>query len=80
LNARTTAGRNRAIFIAQQTGQSCEQLAQQYGLQPLRISAIIADERHRRSVSLDHYYRDMRLTALDPIGRKTKQMAGANLL
>ncbi|MDB5736237.1 MAG: hypothetical protein JWP16_1095 [Alphaproteobacteria bacterium] len=57
---RPTTIRNRAIFSAAASGQSLEQLAEIFCLAPLSIRAIVADEGHRRAVSLDVYYRDMR--------------------
>ncbi len=55
-----TTTRNRAIFSAAEAGQSIDDLAQIYRLAPASIRAIMADEGHRRAVSVDAYYRDMR--------------------
>ncbi len=57
---RPTAVRNRAIFTAAAAGQSIDQLAEIFCLAPTSIRAIVADEGHRRAVSVDAYYRDMR--------------------
>ena len=55
-----TTVRNRAIFSAAAAGQSIAQLAEIFCLAPASIRAIMADEGHRRAVSVDAYYRDMR--------------------
>ena len=55
--------RNRRIFAAFEAGQSLEQLGEHHGLTPDRIHAVLMDEKHRRIVSPEPFYRTLRLAA-----------------
>jgi hypothetical protein len=54
--------RNRHIFAAFEAGQSLEQLGEYHCLTPGRIRAVLMDEKHRRIVSLEPFYRSLRGT------------------
>jgi hypothetical protein len=57
---RKTAERNREIFAAFQSGAPLDQLAQDYALNRKSICAILTAERHKRAVSPEPPYRDLR--------------------
>jgi len=52
--------RNRQIFAAFEAGQSLEQLGEYHCLSPSRVRAILMDEKHRRTVSPEPFYRTLR--------------------
>ena len=52
--------RNRRIMADFEAGQSPEQLSAEYGLTVLRVLAVLTDEKHRRRVSPDPFYRSLR--------------------
>jgi hypothetical protein len=54
--------RNRHIFAAFEAGQSLEQLGEYHGLTPARVHAILMDEKHRRTISPEPFYRTLRAT------------------
>jgi hypothetical protein len=56
----SNSDRNRQIFAAFQAGQSLEQLGEDHGLTPGRVRAILLDEKHRRTVSPEPFYRTLR--------------------
>ena len=55
--------RNRHIFAAFEAGQSLEQLGAAYRLTEARVRAILTDEKNRRTVSPDPFYRTLRAAA-----------------
>jgi hypothetical protein len=57
---RTTTDRNRQIYTAFAAGRTIEELSQDYGLTGLRIRAILMDENHKRVVSPEPFYCDIR--------------------
>jgi hypothetical protein len=57
---RKTVNRNRDIYSATLAGALIPQIAAQYGLTPCRVRQILTEEQHRRAVSPDDYYRDLR--------------------
>ena len=52
--------RNLRIMADFEAGQSLEQLSADRGLTILRIQAVLTDEKHRRCVSPDRFYRSLR--------------------
>jgi hypothetical protein len=54
---KSTAARNREIFVGFQAGKTANQLAESYGLAPASIASILNAEKHKREVSLDEFYR-----------------------
>ena len=56
----TTLDRNREIFAAFENGLSVEQLAEAYDLTCGRVRAVLISERHKRTVSLEPFYRTLR--------------------
>jgi len=54
------SGRNRDILAAYETGQTLEQLSQEYGLSASSVKAILTQERQKRRVSPDPFYRALR--------------------
>ncbi len=56
----STTERNREIFAGFGTGKTISQLADNYGLAPMSIKAILATERHKLEVSADEFYRCLR--------------------
>jgi Mor family transcriptional regulator len=54
--------RNRMMFAAFTEGRSMEQLGQEHALSFERVRAVLTDEKHRRIVSLDPFYRALRGT------------------
>jgi Mor family transcriptional regulator len=57
---RLTAKRNRAILSAFETGNSLTQISKSYGLTVVTVREIIRQESHRRALSLEAYYRQLR--------------------
>ena len=55
-----TASRNREIFTAHTFGRSAEDLADCYGLSVKSVRQILAMERHKRAVSKDVFYENLR--------------------
>ena len=56
----TTAERNRSLIAAYEAGDDIEKLVHCYGISAKRIRAIIADEKNRRRVSREPFYRNFR--------------------
>ena len=52
--------RNRRIMADHEAGHSLEQLSADHGLTPLRVLADLTDEKHRRRISPDPFYRSLR--------------------
>lgn len=52
--------RDHAILVAFEAGRTLEQLSGDYELKADRVRAIIAAERHRRTVSPEPFYRSIR--------------------
>lgn len=52
--------RNRRIMADFEAGKSLEQLSAEHGLTILRILAVLTDEKHRRRISPDPFYRSLR--------------------
>lgn len=52
--------RNREILAAREAGQSIELLAEQYCLTVARVTAVLVDERNRRMLSPEAFYREFR--------------------
>ncbi len=52
--------RNRRIMADFEAGHSLEQLSADHGLTPLRVQAVLTDEKHRRRISPDPFYRSLR--------------------
>lgn len=59
-----TETRNREIFAAHQHGESIEDLAKRYGLCGETVYQIIRIERHKLAVSVEDFYKEMRLRKL----------------
>ena len=57
---RTTTDRNRQIYTAFTAGRTVAELSRDYGLTGLRIRAILLDENHRRVVSPELFYSEIR--------------------
>ena len=55
--------RNHAILVAFEAGRTVAQLADDYALSPVRIRDILKDQRHRRNLSPEPFYRAMRETS-----------------
>ena len=53
--------RNRRMLAEFEAGQSLEQLSADHALTRPRIRAVLTDEKNRRSVSPDPFYRSLRL-------------------
>jgi len=60
MSLRKTADRNRAIFAAFEAGRSAESLGEQYGVTVERVRVILTDERNRRDLSPESFYRILR--------------------
>ena len=60
MGLRTTTDRNRQIYTAFAAGRTITELSQDYGLTGLRIRAILLDENHRRVVSPELFYSEIR--------------------
>jgi Mor family transcriptional regulator len=56
------SGRNREIFAAFEAGRSVESLGSDYTLTINRVRSLRTDERHKRVVSLEPFYRSLRGT------------------
>jgi len=52
--------RNRRMMADFEAGHSLEQLGADHALTALRVLAVLTDERHRRNVSPDPFYRSLR--------------------
>jgi Mor family transcriptional regulator len=52
--------RNRVIFDAFEAGRTTEQIAEDHALTWNRVRAILTDEKHRRTVSPEPFYRALR--------------------
>ena len=59
-----TTSRNREIFSRFKAGMTVDGLAAQYGLTVQRIRALLIDEKHRRDLSPEHFYRAQRSAGL----------------
>jgi Mor family transcriptional regulator len=57
---RKTTDRNRQIYTAFAAGRTMGELGQDYGLTEFRIRAILFDEGHRRVVSPELFYCEIR--------------------
>ena len=55
--------RNRRMFAAFEAGQSIEQLGGVHRLTQARVRAVLTDEKHKRTVSPDPFYRTLRAAA-----------------
>ena len=60
MDNKKTKDRNRQIHTAFEAGRSREELAQDYTLTPQHIRAIINNEKHRRDVSTEKFYKSFR--------------------
>jgi Mor family transcriptional regulator len=60
VSPRTTADRNRLIYTAFEAGRTLKELGKDYDLTEMRIRAILIDEGHKRIVSPEPFYREMR--------------------
>lgn len=58
--------RNRNMFAAFEAGQSLEQLGEAHRLTPARVRAVLMDEKNRRIISPDPFYRSLRAAAPSP--------------
>jgi len=52
--------RNRRMFAAFEAGRSLEQLGGDHALTCQRVRAVLTDEKHKRVVSLEPFYRALR--------------------
>jgi Mor family transcriptional regulator len=52
--------RNRHMMADFEAGHSLEQLGTDHALTTLRVLAVLTDEKHRRRVSPDPFYRSLR--------------------
>jgi Mor family transcriptional regulator len=52
--------RNRRMMADFEAGHSLEQLCADHALTALRVLAVLTDEKHRRRVSPDPFYRSLR--------------------
>ena len=57
-----TSDRNREIFAAFEAGRSLEQLGEDHALTHSRVRTVLTDEKHKRIVSLEPFYRALRGT------------------
>ncbi len=55
--------RNRRMFDAFEAGQSLAQLGDIYCLTQARVRAVLTDEKHKRTVSPEPFYRTLRAAA-----------------
>jgi Mor family transcriptional regulator len=60
VSRRTTGDRNRLIYTAFEAGRTISELAIDYGLTGMRIRAVLLDEGHKRIVSPEPFYCEMR--------------------
>jgi Mor family transcriptional regulator len=54
--------RNRLIFAAFEAGRSLEQLGEDHALSHARVRAVLTDEKHKRVISPEPFYRALRRT------------------
>jgi Mor family transcriptional regulator len=54
--------RNRRIYAAFAQGRTMEQLGEEFALSCQRVRALLTDEQHRRTVSVEPFYRALRGT------------------
>ena len=54
--------RNRRIFTAFAQGRTLEQLGEEHALTCDRIHAVLRDEKHKRTHSIEPFYRSLRGT------------------
>ncbi|HMH65136.1 MAG TPA: hypothetical protein VK515_06095 [Rhizomicrobium sp.] len=54
--------RNRQMFAAFEAGRTLEQLSGDHALTYQRVRAVLTDEKHKRIVSLEPFYRVLRGT------------------
>jgi len=66
VNFKRTAARNRRIFAAHEDGESIRKLAKRYRLTGDTVQHIIAAERNKIAVSVDAFYKAIRLQKLRP--------------
>ena len=52
--------RNRLIFAAFEAGRSLEQLGEDHALSHARVRAVLTDEKHKRVISPELFYRTLR--------------------
>ena len=52
--------RNRQIFAAFEAGRSLEQLGEEHSLTHMRVRAVLTDEKHKRIISPEPFYRTLR--------------------
>jgi len=69
MELRRTISRNREIFSRFKAGTNVESLAEQYGLTAQRIRALLIDERHRRNLSPELFYRAKRRAGAEELAR-----------
>lgn len=60
MSLRKTIERNRQIYTAFAAGRTPEELGRDYGLTGLRIRTILVEEGHKRLVSPEPFYREIR--------------------
>jgi Mor family transcriptional regulator len=60
MGPRTTADRNRQIYTAFEAGRTIKELGEDYGLTGLRVRAVLLEEGHRRTVSPELFYSEIR--------------------
>lgn len=60
MGPRTTADRDRQIYTAFQAGRTVTELGEDYQLTSTRIRAVLIQEDHRRTVSPEAFYSQMR--------------------
>ena len=56
----STSARNREMYAASLSGVTVREIGAQYGLALSTVKAILSIEAHKREVSLEPVYRDMR--------------------
>ena len=66
VNFKKTGQRNRKIFAAHENGESIEKLARRHKLSSETVQHILAAERHKIAVSLEAFYKEIRLQKLRP--------------
>ena len=57
---KTTEARDRAMLAAFEAGYPLEQIARDYGVTERRAQAVLTAEKHRRLVSPEPFYRELR--------------------
>ena len=60
MDLRRTVSRNREIFARFKAGQTVEGLSLQFSLSVGRVRAVLMDEKNRRTVSPEPFYRALR--------------------